>query len=35
MTGWNSPRSVKSLDALPKSGNGKVMWQPLQEARSK
>jgi fatty-acyl-CoA synthase len=26
------PRAVSFVDALPKSGSGKVMWRALQEA---
>jgi fatty-acyl-CoA synthase len=26
------PRIVQFVDALPKSGTGKVMWRALQEA---
>ena len=29
------PRIVEFVDALPKSGSGKVMWRTLQEAQAK
>jgi fatty-acyl-CoA synthase len=29
------PRIVEFMDALPKSGSGKVMWRTLQEAQQK
>jgi len=29
---YKIPRSVQFVDALPKSGSGKVMWRALQEA---
>ena len=29
---YKTPRSVQFVDALPKSGSGKVMWRALQEA---
>ena len=32
MAVYKIPRSVQFLDALPKSGSGKVMWRTLQEA---
>jgi fatty-acyl-CoA synthase len=28
------PRLVQFVDALPKSGSGKVMWRTLQEAEA-
>ncbi|NDB69375.1 MAG: long-chain fatty acid--CoA ligase, partial [Methylocystaceae bacterium] len=31
MAVYKVPRSVEFLDALPKSGAGKVMWRLLQE----
>ena len=31
LTGYKVPRQVQFLDALPKSGSGKVMWRLLQE----
>ena len=31
MAAYKVPRLVEFLDALPKSGSGKVMWQALQE----
>ncbi|MFM8692971.1 MAG: long-chain fatty acid--CoA ligase [Limnohabitans sp.] len=32
MAVYKIPRSVQFVDALPKSGSGKVMWRALQEA---
>jgi len=32
MAVYKIPRSVEFVDALPKSGSGKVMWRTLQEA---
>jgi len=32
MAVYKMPRSVQFVDALPKSGSGKVMWRALQEA---
>ncbi len=32
MAVYKIPRSVQFVDALPKSGSGKVMWRSLQEA---
>ncbi|MEN9671249.1 MAG: hypothetical protein RL018_1526 [Pseudomonadota bacterium] len=32
MAVYKMPRSVQFVDALPKSGSGKVMWRTLQEA---
>lgn len=32
MAVYKVPRSVQFVDALPKSGSGKVMWRTLQEA---
>lgn len=32
MAVYKIPRSVQLVDALPKSGSGKVMWRALQEA---
>jgi fatty-acyl-CoA synthase len=32
MAVYKVPRSVEFIDALPKSGSGKVMWRMLQEA---
>ncbi|MEN9538114.1 MAG: hypothetical protein RLZZ126_349 [Pseudomonadota bacterium] len=32
MAAYKVPRFVKFVDALPKSGSGKVMWRVLQEA---
>ena len=32
MAVYKVPRSVQFVDALPKSGSGKVMWRALQEA---
>jgi fatty-acyl-CoA synthase len=35
MAVYKIPRSVEFLDALPKSGAGKVMWRLLQEKEGK
>ncbi len=35
MAVYKIPRAVQFVDALPKSGSGKVMWRLLQEAESK
>ena len=32
MAAYKIPRAVQFVDALPKSGSGKVMWRALQEA---
>ena len=32
MAVYKAPRTVQFLDALPKSGSGKVMWRAMQEA---
>ena len=32
MAAYKYPRVVQFVDALPKSGAGKVMWRTLQEA---
>lgn len=32
MAAYKYPRVVSFVDALPKSGSGKVMWRTLQEA---
>ena len=32
MAVYKAPRVVQFVDALPKSGSGKVMWRTLQEA---
>jgi fatty-acyl-CoA synthase len=32
MAVYKMPRVVSFVDALPKSGSGKVMWRALQEA---
>ena len=32
MAVYKAPKEVEFLDALPKSGSGKVMWRALQEA---
>ncbi|MEY2791269.1 MAG: hypothetical protein RL295_1434, partial [Pseudomonadota bacterium] len=32
MAVYKAPRLVQFMDALPKSGSGKVMWRSLQEA---
>jgi fatty-acyl-CoA synthase len=34
MAVYKVPRIVQFVDALPKSGSGKVMWRALQEAES-
>jgi fatty-acyl-CoA synthase len=34
MAVYNVPRTVQFVDALPKSGTGKVMWRALQEAEN-
>ncbi|WP_051510159.1 long-chain fatty acid--CoA ligase [Hylemonella gracilis] len=34
MAVYKAPRMVQFVDALPKSGSGKVMWRALQEAES-
>lgn len=34
MAVYKVPRSVQFVDALPKSGSGKVMWRMLQEAEN-
>jgi fatty-acyl-CoA synthase len=31
MAAYKSPRLVEFVDALPKSGTGKVQWRELQE----
>ena len=31
MAAYKVPRIVEFVDALPKSGSGKVMWRLLQE----
>ena len=33
MAVYKVPRTVQFMDALPKSGSGKVMWRALQEAQ--
>jgi fatty-acyl-CoA synthase len=35
MAVYKVPRVVEFMDALPKSGSGKVMWRTLQEAQEK
>ena len=35
MAAYKVPRQVQFVDALPKSGSGKVMWRALQEAEEK
>ena len=35
MAVYKAPRVVQFVDALPKSGSGKVMWRLLQEAESR
>jgi fatty-acyl-CoA synthase len=32
---YKVPRIVQFVDALPKSGSGKVMWRALQEAEAR
>jgi fatty-acyl-CoA synthase len=34
MAAYKAPRIVQFVDALPKSGSGKVMWRQLQEAEA-
>ncbi len=34
MAVYKAPRLVQFVDALPKSGSGKVMWRALQEAEA-
>jgi len=34
MAAYKAPRVVQFVDALPKSGTGKVMWRALQEAEA-
>lgn len=34
MAAYKVPRLVSFVDALPKSGSGKVMWRLLQEAEA-
>jgi fatty-acyl-CoA synthase len=31
MAAYKVPRVVEFVDALPKSGSGKIMWRELQE----
>ena len=33
MAVYKAPRSVEFMDALPKSGTGKILWRELQEAQ--
>ena len=35
MAVYKAPRTVQFVDALPKSGSGKVMWRLLQDAESR
>ena len=35
MAVYKAPKVVQFVDALPKSGSGKVMWRSLQEAEPK
>lgn len=35
MAVYKVPRVIQFVDALPKSGAGKVMWRALQEAQDK
>jgi fatty-acyl-CoA synthase len=32
MAVYKAPRLIEFIDALPKSGSGKVMWRSMQEA---
>jgi fatty-acyl-CoA synthase len=34
MAAYKVPRIVEFVDALPKSGAGKIMWRQLQEAEN-
>ena len=34
MAVYKAPKTVEFLEALPKSGSGKVMWRSLQEAEN-
>jgi fatty-acyl-CoA synthase len=34
MAAYKAPKAVQFVDALPKSGSGKVMWRLLQEQES-
>jgi fatty-acyl-CoA synthase len=34
MAVYKAPKKVEFLEALPKSGSGKVMWRALQEAEN-
>jgi fatty-acyl-CoA synthase len=34
MAVYKTPRSIEFVDAMPKSGSGKVMWRKLQEAEA-
>ena len=34
MAAYKIPRIIEFVDALPKSGTGKVMWRALQEAEN-
>lgn len=34
MAAYKSPRIVEFVDALPKSGSGKIMWRQLQESQT-
>jgi fatty-acyl-CoA synthase len=35
MAAYKSPRSIEFMDALPKSGTGKVQWRTLQEREAR
>jgi fatty-acyl-CoA synthase len=35
MAAYKVPRIVQFVDALPKSGSGKVMWRLLQEQEAR
>ncbi len=35
MAVYKAPRAVQFVDALPKSGSGKVMWRLLQEQEAR
>ena len=34
MAVYKSPRAIQFVDALPKSGTGKILWRELQEAHA-
>jgi fatty-acyl-CoA synthase len=35
MAVYKAPRIVEFMDALPKSGTGKILWRELQEAQQR